>query len=221
VRDGQLADGQHGRADRVGGWGILALIVGVAAAGGLWVAAGAFLRSQVVVHGSPPVCTGTKVVSADLDDDPYQSDPVPAMQLRPGMRCTVTVSVRNGGPAPVRVTQVVLPFMGPAGAAGAQVRTMDGRPARSLREPDGSRSIDALLPRADRVGAGDVVRFTVTYEFRPQGCDMGGTLWIRRTPTVVVSALGRRGDVDGDATTAFRSTHESDASPGCRQAARS
>ena len=196
---------------------IVGALVGLAALAGLWAVASSVLRAQVEVHSSRPDCDGTRVVGKDLGDGFSGHEWVPAMQLRPGMRCTVTVRVRNGGPVAVRLEEVVLPYMGPDGGAAARSRIMDGRRFRSLSDPTGDR-LDARFARHDRIGPGGTVRFTVTYEFRPQGCDEGGTLWMRDQPRLFVSALGHRGEVDGHSTIAFTSTAQSDSSPGCRAA---
>lgn len=182
---------------------------------GAWVGAAAAIRSEVTVRTSAPVCTGTDLVRADFTNTPYDGRGTPAIRLRPGMRCTVTATVRNAGPVAVRVTGVLVPTMGPEARAAAQVRTMDRRRVRSLADGTGDR-FDALFARDDRVPAGRSVRFTLTYEYRPSGCDKGGILWLHDAPTVVVSALGKRGQVASPGVVAFRSTTQSDHSPGCR-----
>ena len=217
MRGRELTDDERSRRDRAQGWTIIGALVGLAVLAGLWVGASSVLRSQVEVHSSRPECDGTRVVRKDLGDGFSGHERVPAMQLRPGMHCTVTVRVRNGGPVSVRVEEVVLPYMGPDGAAAARSRIMDGRRVRSLADPADDRT-DARFARQDRIGPGGTVRFTLTYEFRPQGCDEGTTIWMRDQPRLFVSTLGHRGEVDGHSTIAFTSTAQSDSSPGCRAA---
>lgn len=135
------------------------MFVGVAVGFGAIVgllAIGTSISKMQVTAGSP-TCTGTDV-----------SGRSGAIELRPGMTCTVPVTVRNPGPLVVHLDEAVLPFMGPAGGAAVQVRSWQGR------VPEGA-ATDAVFDLDRRLEPGDTWETEVQLRFRPDGCTARGT----------------------------------------------
>jgi hypothetical protein len=172
----------------------VALAVVVVGAGG-WLLVSAKQLDQVVVRSGVPRCSGTEVVFRRG----FGPEQVPAIRMREQMVCTLPVRVVNRGDRPVDLERMVLPFMGPGGGTGARVEQFAGlAPLGPASSNDGG--IDAEFRLGSTLAAGERARFEVDITFRPEGCaSPGGLMTIGGMPRVVVSALGRTGEVAGGA----------------------
>jgi hypothetical protein len=178
-------------------------VVGVVASVG-WLILSADRIDQVLVRSGVPTCTGTEVVFRRG----FGEERVPAIRMQQQMVCTLPVRVLNRGERPVGLERMVLPFMGPGGGTGARVEQLDGRAPLGPASADNGR-IDAEFPLGSTLAAGERARFDVELTFRPEGCaSPGSVMGIGGMPRVVVSALGRTGDVAGE-TLALVGTRDS------------
>lgn len=145
-----------------------------------------------------PVCTGTT-----LRPNGH------AIEWAREMSCVVTVVVRNDGPAGVRVTGVVLPYVGPGGGSVIKAAPIDGQSPAPVTRSD----IDAALDLTHSIEAGETWTFRTRLVFRPDGCTSAGTLSLHHWPTVGVSARGRDALVLSNRSLVVHSSRQN---PGCR-----
>lgn len=187
---------------------VVVAAVGLAALVG-WRVVAAEARGDVTVSWSGPIsCDGTTVRERR---SPSGDGRLQAIAMRRGMRCTLPVRVANDSRFPVVVTRVRLPFMGPGGGAGVQVRRLEGR------EPIKRRAVDAVFSVDKPLSPGESFDVQVVFEFRPppEGCSSARSLLgVPEFPQVTVLALGRPGVVRSDRTAGFRGTPDSDCSDG-------
>lgn len=146
--------------------------------------------SKVEITAGSPACTGTSV-----------SNSPGAIQLRPGMKCSVPVTLRNAGRLAVHLDEVVLPYMGAEGGAAVQVKSWEGR------VPEGA-EINAVFEMDRRLESGDTWETEIEFDFRPEGCTDRGT-HSSNILEVQASAWGRSVRVTG-AGVLFDGTTESE-----------
>lgn len=181
--------------------GPLALIL--AAAGWVWTSAEQ--RDHVGVWlSSPPRCTTTELAWRRVG----AGGRTPVMRLQEPMDCHSLLRVSNQGRWPVRITEVVMPLMGPHAGGAFQVEELDG--VRSV--PGTMNGLATAVLRLDRrLAAGERYAVPVHFTFRPGGCTARGALiWFEQMPQIAVSALGRNGNVSGRQVIAFEGTAASD-----------
>jgi len=143
-----------------------------------------------------PVCRGTSLRHGH------------AIEWSRHMSCVVTVAVHNRGPATVKVTRAVLPYLGPGGGAVVRAASVDGRTPVA----DADEDVHAALALDHHVAPGATWTFPVRITYRPDGCTDAGTFWVRRWPTVEVTARGRDARILSDRTLTIHSSHQN---PGC------
>lgn len=186
---------------------LVALLAGVS-----WWAMASARRDAVEVlwddrdgRGAPVTCRGTTVPERALGEGLGRA---PVLRLRPGMDCTLTFLVRNGGSSAVHLDAIVLPYLGPEGGAQVQVTGLDGL-WFARRHSDGG--LDAAYRVDSELGPGQTRRFTAHFAFREEGCS-AGTPWIEDFPRVRVEALGTAEQVGAARTIAFSGAGTG---PGC------
>ncbi len=179
-----------------GGVGLAAVLVSA------WFVITSLQLGQVEVDRTTPVeCRGTEVTEERVGT----GGPVTAMRLVPGMKCTIGVQVTNEGTSAVKVTEVLLPYMGPDGGAAVRVNRLD----RLEPEPEPADTIDALFTVDQELAAGEDYEFEMTFVFRPRGCTSQGVMTVPGMPTVTVSSWGREVERTADEPVAFRGTKQS------------
>lgn len=187
---------------------VVVAAVGLAALVG-WRVVAAEAREHVTVSWSDPItCEGTTVRSVRSSDG---EGTVQAIAMRRGMRCTLPVRVTNHSRFPVVVTRVRLPFLGPGGGAGVEVRRLEGS------VPVKSRAVDAVFSVDQPLATGESYDLEVVLEFRapPEGCSSARSLmWVGEFPQVTVLALGRPGAVRAERTIGFVGTKDSECPAG-------
>jgi hypothetical protein len=181
------------------------LAPGVAAAlvvaGILWWIGSAHAAAEEVSVGwssGSPRCTGTDV------RHPQRR---PVIEAVAGMRCTVTVVVRNGSGRDVHVGRVRLAVVGPD--TGAVVRAASVDAHRPHGDPSG---VDATVDLDRGLAPGARTSFDVVLVFHPQGCNNGGTLGVSGWPRVAVTTWRRTVWRSADDTFRF---HRNGPTPGC------
>ncbi len=180
----------------------------VVAAVALICVAGAFVcwrvwssRAVAGVHvtwDGDPVCHGTELRPRSR-----------AIEWTPEMSCVITVAVRNDGPATVRITDIVLPFVGPGGGAVVVAAPVAGFTPATGPHHD----IDASLALDHRVEPGTTWTFPTRLVFRSDGCTDAGTFGVPHWPRVTVSARGRGVEIPSEQRLTIHSRHQN---PGCR-----
>jgi hypothetical protein len=144
-----------------------------------------------------PECTGADVVSYTEEqpiggEEPWSG---PLVKAERGMRCVITVKVRNRGGASVKLDHALLPMMGPGGGAVIKVDTTADADVWST--PQGA-DIDVLRLLDVTLRPGETITFKIPLVFRESGCsggpDGGGRSWVSGFPTVAVTSLGRTSD---------------------------
>lgn len=145
-----------------------------------------------------PICTGTSLRPQSR-----------AIEWARDMSCVITVAVHNEGPAAVRVTSAVLPYLGPGGGPVVQTGPIDGRTPGS----DPADDLHATLDLGHRIEPGATWTFRTRVVFRPDGCAGQGTLSLHHWPAVNVVARGREALVPSDRSL---TVHSSRQNPGCR-----
>jgi hypothetical protein len=172
---------------------IAAVIVSVTA---WWMWTSHVTGSIAVRWADEPTCTGTS-----LRPDGH------TIEARPGMSCTITVTVRNDGPVAVHLDNALLPFFGPDGGAVVRAGSIDGV------RPEGIGSeIDATMALDHKLASGESWTFRTRAVFRDDGCTAAGTMTIDGWPTVRAEYLGRSVDVSADRRFTL---HASRQNPGC------
>jgi len=181
--------------------GAAALMLGTAG----WGWASAEQRDRVAVSlSSPPRCLTTELAWRRVG----VGHRIPAMRLQEPMDCLSLLRVSNQGRWPVRVTEVVMPLMGPHAGGAFDVEELNGTRA----VPGITGGLAAAVFRVDRrLAPGERYAVPVHFTFRPGGCTAPGALiWFQQMPQVRVSALGRAGTVSGHQVIAFEGTAASD-----------
>lgn len=135
----------------------------------------------------------------------------PVIQAFPGMQCTITVHINNTSDRAVHVGVVDVPFAGPHTGAAIEASSIDG--TTPLRFDDYGRDGAHDLKRT--VAAGQHTAFDIVLGFHPQGCDEGGTMYVRGWPTIDMQILGRTRPGAASNTLAV---HQVGSGPGCRRA---
>ena len=130
------------------------------------------------------------------------------MRLREAMDCRSLLRVSNQGRWPVRITDVVMPLMGPHAGAAFDVEEVNGvRPVPGITGGLAA----AVFGVNRRLAPGERYAVPIHFTFRPGGCTASGALiWFEQMPQVRVSALGRTGTVSGRQVIALEGTTASD-----------
>lgn len=182
-------------------WVVLAVMSVLVVAGlVVWQQTASRWRADVTAgYAATLRCAGTTV---------HQTQGVPFVTLRPGLRCILSLRVSNNGPHGVHIDTLTLPFMG--ADTGAQLRAHG--PGQGVAT--GGR--DALFHLDRDVSAH--ASFVVSYQLRfwPGGCIGQGTSQIiSELPRLTVSTLGRSGSRNGRAKLGERGTAVSELARGC------
>lgn len=201
-----MAQPMTGEAPRAGlrRRSVLHFVVGpvvliLAAAGWVWTSAEQ--RDDVAVSlSSSPRCPKTGLTWRRVGVG-YR---VPAMRLQEPMDCLSLLRVSNHGRWPVRVTEVVMPLMGPHAGEPFDVEQVNG--VRPVAGTTGG--LAAAVFRVDRrLAAGERYAVPIHFTFRPGACTGRGALtWFEQMPQIRVSALGMTGTVSGHQIIAFEGT---------------
>jgi len=205
-----MAQPMTGEAPRAGTprRSVLLSVVGAAAlilATSGWGWASAEQRDHVAVSlSSPPRCTMTELAWRRVG----VAHRIPAMRLQEPMDCVSLLRVSNQGRWPVRITDVVMPLMGPHAGAAFDVGEVNGvRPVPGI-----TGGLAAAVFGVDRrLAPGQRYAVPIHFTFRPGGCTArSAVIWFEQMPQVRVSALGRTGTVSGHQVIAFEGTAASD-----------
>lgn len=151
-----------------------------------------------VVWIKGPECTGADVVYTEDDplgvEEPWSG---PLIKAKRGMRCVVTVEVRNGSGGSVHVDHALLPYLGPGGGAVIKVDTTTEPDVWSTPQGDDI-DIDSLRLLDVTLAPGKTTTFDIPLVFRESGCSGGpgggGRMWVSGFPEVTITALGRTFD---------------------------
>jgi hypothetical protein len=111
----------------------------------------------------------------------------PAINSRPGWRCTAHVRVENRGSRDARVVRIVGAMVG--SRMGSEAVALPGGVADPTGEVEASWAVDEVV----RHGRSKV--FDVRLGWRQDGCNSAGHFWVDNWPTVTVHRLGRTVDV--------------------------
>ena len=146
-----------------------------------------------------PAFIAKRRIYADAPDAMVEAPVYDFARLQPGMRCVLPVQLTNQGPLGVRISTVLLPFMGTRGGAAVQVKQV-GHAVRQGDDIDGHYRIDRSLAPGDRM------TLNVVFVIRKGGCTDRGPTWVERFPQVGVRALGIGSTVAATDAIAFQGT---------------
>lgn len=180
---------------------LLAGALVVAAALGLaswWTWTSVAIGGITVTSTDEPSCTGTTLGKNGQ-----------TIEVNRAMSCVIAVTVRNDGPATLRLDNAELPYLGPRGGPAVRAVEVDGREPESA---PGSLGIDAAVPLAHALGPGESWTFRTRITYRPRGCTAPGSFTVSDWPGVQVSYLGRAGVIHGDRDFVIRTRKQN---PGC------
>lgn len=172
---------------------VATLVVAMLVGAWLWGSQHGADRVTVAWSPSSPTCQGTQVDRRDA----------PVIEAVPGMRCVITVRVRNDGPFPVHVGTATAPVVGVR--TGAVVSTDNADPPQA----DG---LDASFTLDRTLAPGRAMTFDIVTVFHPAGCNNSGTMRVARWPQIDVSSLGLRHERAARETFAFS---RDGSTPGC------
>lgn len=170
---------------------VVVLIIGLVLA---WYRIAGQRAEQVeVMWADVPECTGADVVS-HTEEGPLgeESWSGPLIRAERGMRCVITVEVRNRSGGNVHLDHALLPYMGPGGGAVIKADTTADTDLWSTPPDD---DIDTLRLLDVTLHSGETTTFDISLVFRESGCSGGpgggGRTWVEGFPTVTVTSLGR------------------------------
>jgi hypothetical protein len=139
-----------------------------------------------------PQCAGAKVLDVEDEwfDDTWSG---PVIGAQRGMRCVISVEVRNNSGGTVRVDEANLMFMGPGAGAIVKVDTSADPHLWDVLSPFDDR--DLIRSLGVTLEPGEQTTFDVPVVFRDGGCNGGagggGQTIIHGFPVVTVSTLLR------------------------------
>jgi hypothetical protein len=135
-----------------------------------------------------PKCTGADVVAYSRPVGPGWSGPL--IKARRGMRCIITVEVRNHSGGSVHLDHALLPLMGPQGGAVIKVDTTTDPDLWSASPPD---DIDVMRLLDTTLSPGGTTTFDIPLVFRESGCSGGphggGYAFAYGFPTITFTSL--------------------------------
>lgn len=172
------------------GGAVLVLILGLVVA--RYRIAGQRAEQVEVAWTGVPECTGADV--ATYTEEPPFADQEPRsgplIEAQRGMRCSITVVVRNRNSSRVHLDHALLPLMGPGGGAVIKADTT-ADPAR-WSTPQGN-DVDALRVLDVTLQPDETATFAIPLVFRDSGCSgvPGTRTWIEGFPSVTVTTLRR------------------------------
>jgi hypothetical protein len=115
-----------------------------------------------------PKCTGADVVAYSRPLGPEWSGPL--IKAQRGMRCIITVEVRNHSGGNVHLDHALLPLMGPRGGGVIKVDTTTDANLWSSSATD---DIDVLRLLDSTLSPGETTTFDIPLVFRESGCTGG------------------------------------------------
>ncbi len=158
------------RKNRVLAFGLVLVALGVGVA--LWVLLPGFIAIRgtgVLLDAKPFVCQSAADVTTYNAGDGFDTSQalfVPAIRLRPGLNCTMTVVIRNDSDADVAVDSITLPLAGPANGIGVHA---DRAQTQGIGPSGGRDDTDATFDYAhnpDSGGAFSVAAHSLQDSFR-------------------------------------------------------
>lgn len=138
----------------------------------------------------------------------------PAIDARPGWRCTIQLTIGNHGGRDVRITSIEGPFMGTGGGAEVQGFSTDdaniGDIDRETGRASGFGDVDAVWDVSFTLPSGGSRTVELAIGWREEGCSSAGHWSLSSWPTVVIEAMGRTHRVSAEQDLVLRTFDEPD-----------
>ncbi|WP_243057315.1 hypothetical protein [Nocardioides sp. SR21] len=171
----------------------------LALGGWLWMTTRAADGVEVTWRDGDPTCTGTTTRS----DERFGTVVAATSQ----MRCRYTIEISNDSDRGIHLVEIEAPGVGPETGS---VVTVD--PTTSPAPVPADDGLDAVYPLDQDLAPGESTSVDIVVVFHPEGCNDGGTFWMREWPVLNFETLGSSFDRAPAETFAF---HRNGSTPGC------
>lgn len=163
-----------------------------------WLVVGHQAGQAVSISYGKVACSGAKVRLEPAGEDGVAT---PTISPRAGMRCSIPVRLTNNSPFDVRVTQVMVPGVGPRSHATVVV------PSFGHHKPTQDSGVDAVFRVSEPLAPGASTTLHLVVQHRATGCVVKGeVLELAGFPTLDTRAFGVNSRVVAPGAVAVKGT---------------